>query len=284
MRQVYVNGEFVAESDARISVFDRGFLFADSVYEVTAVLDGKLVDFAGHVRRLRRSLGELFMPFFHTDEQLLAIHRELVQRNGLHEGLIYMQVTRGAVDRDFLFPPADTPNGLVLFTQAKPLANNPLLERGMRIVTVGDIRWGRCDIKTTQLLFASITKTAAVQQGADDAWLLRDGLITEGTASNAYIITRQGVLVTRNLSNALLAGITRASLLALVQEQGLSIEERPFTPAEALQAAEAFVTAAATLVMPVVSIDGQAIGDGKPGARTLRLRELYIAHSRAQAV
>lgn len=283
-RIVYVNGAYVPEAEAKISVFDRGFLFADAVYEVTTVLGGKLVDFHAHMARLDRSLSELNLPAPVSHDELLAIHRELVSRNGFDEGLIYMQVTRGAADRDFLFPPQDTTPSLVLFTQAMTLRDKPAARTGIRVASVPDLRWGRRDIKTVQLLYPSMAKMEAVRQGADDAWMVEDGVVTEGTSNNAHIVTEDGTLITRNLSHAILHGITRAVVLRLAAESGLKIEERPFTLDEAKAAKEAFVTSASSFVMPVVSIDGTAIGDGTPGPTAKRLREIYIEEADRTAI
>ncbi len=282
-RIVYVNGRYVPEEQAVISVFDRGFLMADAVYEVTAVLDGRLVDFAGHMARLHRSLGELDMGIPVNDAELEAIHRELMARNALREGGIYLQVTRGAADRDFVFPDDAVP-GLVLFTQAREIAASPLAERGMKVISIPDIRWGRRDIKTVQLLAPSLGKMQAKRAGKDDAWLVEDGMVTEGTSNNAHIVTRDGTLVTRGLSNAILHGITRASVLAFARETGTRVEERAFSVAEAQQAAEAFITSASAFVMPVVEIDGVPVGDGVPGPVAKRLRAIYIEESLKQAV
>jgi D-alanine transaminase len=281
-RTVYVNGDFVPEEEAKISVFDRGFLFADGVYEVTSVLDGKLVDFAGHCARLQRSLAELEMPAPVDVETLEAIHRELIARNALHEGMVYLQVTRGAADRDFAYP-ADPVPSLVLFTQAVALVDTPRAETGIRVISLPDIRWQRRDIKTVQLLAPSMCKMAAKKAGKDDAWLIEDGFVTEGTSNNAWIVTAEGVIVTRNLSNAILHGITRAAVIALAEEAQIRVEERPFTLAEAGAAAEAFITAASAFVTPVVEIDGRPVGDGRPGPLTRRLREIYVAESRRRA-
>lgn len=282
-RIVYVNGTWMPEAEARISVFDRGFLFADAVYEVTSVLDGRLVDFDGHLRRLRRSLDALAIPSPADDATLLAIHRELVSRNRLEEGMIYLQATRGAADRDFVWP-ADPVPGLVLFTQARALADTAAGRDGIRVITVPDIRWGRRDIKTVQLLAPSMGKMAARKAGKDDAWLVEDGLVTEGTSNNAYIVTRDGAVVTRSLSNAILHGITRASVLRLAAETGLRVEERAFSVAEATGAEEAFITAASAFVTPVVEIDGTPVGDGVPGPVTRRLREIYVTEARRNAI
>jgi D-alanine transaminase len=281
-RIVYVNGAYVPEEEAKVSVFDRGFLFADGVYEVTSVLDGRLVDFAGHLARLHRSLAELDMPVPATDDDLLAIHRELVARNTVEEGMVYLQVTRGAADRDFAYPPDPVPS-LVLFTQARPLVDTPSARTGIKVIALPDIRWQRRDIKTVQLLASSMCKMMAKKAGKDDAWLVEDGFVTEGTSSNAWIVTEAGALVTRNLSTSILHGITRHAVMALAAEAQIRVEERPFTVEEAHAAAEAFITAASAFVTPVVEIDGKPLGDGTPGPLTRRLRELYIDAARASA-
>jgi D-alanine transaminase len=285
MRIVYVNGEYLPESEAKISIFDRGFLMADGVYEVTSVLEGKLIDFDGHCARLARSLQELAMQAPCTDAELLAIHRELVAQNALVEGLIYLQVTRGNPgDRDFAYPPADTPPTLVLFTQAKTnFADNPAAKTGWKVISVPDIRWARRDIKTTQLLYPSMAKMAAKAAGCDDAWLVEEGHVTEGTSNNTYII-KGNRIITRALSHAILHGITRSAVLRFAAEAQMEVEERPFTIAEAQQADEAFITSAGTFVIPVVQIDGAAIGAGTPGPRATRLREIYLDEMRKAAV
>lgn len=277
-RTVYVNGDYVPEDEARISVFDRGFLMADAVYEVTAVIGGKLIDFPGHMARLRRSLGELEMSSPVDEAEMEAIHREMIARNHLEEGGIYLQVTRGAADRDFAFPENATPS-LVLFTQARDVAESRSGREGIKVVTLPDIRWGRRDIKTVQLLAPSLAKMAAKKAGKDDAWMVEDGHVTEGSSNNAYIVTRDGVIVTRNLSNAILHGITRAAVLAFAREAQMRVEERPFTVAEAHDAAEAFITSASAFVTPVIEIDGEPVGDGAPGPVAKRLREIYLAES-----
>ncbi|MHA6325030.1 D-amino-acid transaminase [Roseivivax sp. CAU 1753] len=285
-RTVYVNGDYLPETEARVSIFDRAFLMADGVYEVTSVLDGKLIDFAGHAARLERSLAELEMRNPVTMEALLEIHRELVARNAITEGLVYLQITRGAPDdRDFVFPDPDvTPSTIVLFTQAKPgLADSAAAKTGMRVISVEDQRWGRRDIKTVQLLYPSMGKMMARKAGADDAWMVEDGFVTEGTSNNAYII-KGNTIVTRALSHDILHGITRAAVLRYAAEAQMKVEERNFSIDEAQQADEAFVTSASAFVMPVVEIDGVRLGDGTPGARTTRLREIYLEESRKAAV
>lgn len=282
-RTVYLNGDWLPETEAKVSVFDRGFLFADAIYEVTAVIGGKLIDYAGHGARLRRSLEELAIPCPLSQEALLAVHREIVRRNALEEGLIYLQISRGVADRDFAFPKGAEPT-LVLFTQAKPVLDNPRTKTGLSIATVPDWRWERRDIKTVQLLYPSMAKMEAMRRGADDAWLVEDGFVTEGSAATAHIVTKDGVLVTRPLSNAILHGITRASILDLARAEGIAVDERPFTVAEAKEAAEAFITSATNFAMPVVSIDEAPIGSGRPGPIAARLRDLYIADRLATAL
>ena len=286
MRTVYVNGDYLPETDAKVSIFDRGFLMADGVYEVTSVLDGKLIDFAGHIARLERSLEALDMRKPAEFDDLLEIHRELVRLNGIDEGMIYLQITRGAPgDRDFVFPdPEVTPPTLVLFTQNKPgLADSPAAKTGIRVISIEDIRWGRRDIKTVQLLYPSMGKMMAKAAGCDAAWLVEDGAVTEGTSNNAYIV-KGNRIVTRQLSNDILHGITRAAVLRFAREAQMEVEERPFTIAEAQAADEAFVTSASTFVMPVVEIDGVALGNGAPGPVAARLREIYLDESRKAAV
>ena len=284
-RIVYVNGAFLPEAEAKVSVFDRGFLMADGVYEVTTVIGGKLVDFGGHMARLTRSLDALAMTAPADADALLTIHRSLIVRNALVEGMIYLQVSRGVADRDFLYPPEGTPSSLVLFTQAVPVLERESVRKGLRVASVPDLRWARRDIKTVQLLYPSMAKMQAKAQGADDAWMVgEDGLVTEGSSNNAYIITEDDVIVTRPLSQSILHGITRVAVLRLARETGMTVEERGFTVDEVKNAKEAFITSASSFVTPVVAIDGVAIGTGQPGAATLRLREIYIAESRRTAI
>jgi len=281
-RIVYVNGAYVPEEEAKISVFDRGFLMADGVYEVTSVLGGKLVDFEGHMERLERSMSELDMKAPGSREELLAIHRELVARNGIDEGMVYLQVTRGTADRDFAFP--DVPSTLVMFTQSKPgLADSPASKTGIKVISIPDIRWGRRDIKTVQLLYPSMGKMMAKKAGADDAFMVEDGVVTEGTSNNAYIVKGRKI-VTRQLGHEILSGITRAAILRFAKDAQYEIEERAFTIEEAKAADEAFVTSATTFVMPVISIDGATIGNGAPGPVARQLREIYLDESRRSAI
>ena len=284
-RTVYVNGSFLPENQATVSIFDRGFLFADGVYEVTSVLDGKLIDFASHATRLTRSLTELDMRSPIDTDDLLAVHRELVSANDIEEGLVYLQITRGAAsDRDFAYPSEDTPPTIVLFTQNKPgLADSPTAKVGIKVISIEDQRWGRRDIKTVQLLYPSMGKMMAKAAGCDDAWMVEDGAVTEGTSNNAYIV-KNGKIITRQLSNDILHGITRAAVLRFAKEAQMEVEERAFTVLEVQDADEAFFTSASAFVMPVVEIDGVVIGSGAPGSVSLRLREIYLEESLKTAI
>jgi len=274
-RTVYVNGAYLPEQDAQISIFDRGFLFADGVYEVCSVLRGQLIDNAGHLARLHRSLGELQMQAPVSDNEIVRIQQTLIAKNALQEGLVYLQITRGAADRDFAYPAAAKPS-LVMFTQHKNVIDNPLATKGISVASVDDIRWLRRDIKSIGLLPACMAKMQAKQAGADDAWMIEDGFVTEGSSNNAYIINKDGTLITRQLGRQILAGITRRAVLQFADEQGIEIEQRPFTIEEAYSAAEAFITSATTFVLPVTRIDDHVIADGQPGKLTQRLREVYI--------
>ena len=284
-RTVYVNGEYLPETEAKVSIFDRGFLMADGVYEVTSVLGGKLIDFAGHATRLERSLSELQIRKPMETEALLEVHRELVARNGIEDGMIYLQITRGAPgDRDFAFPPEETEPTVVLFTQSKPgLAESPVAKTGIKVISIPDIRWGRRDIKTVQLLYPSMGKMMAKAAGADDAWMVEEGAVTEGTSNNAYIV-KGSTIITRQLGNEILHGITRAAVLRFAQEAQMKVEERAFTIEEAQAADEACITSASTFVRPVVEIDGAQVGQGTPGPVALRLREIYLEESRKAGI
>ena len=283
-RIVYVNGEYLPEAEAKVSVFDRGFLMADGVYEVTSVLGGKLIDFGGHCVRLARSLSELEMTNPHDDAEWLAIHRELVAVNGIDDGMVYLQVTRGNPgDRDFAYPVPEVPPTVVLFTQSKPgLAENPAAKVGWKVISIPDLRWDRRDIKTVQLLYPSMGKMAAKKAGVDDSWFVQDGLVTEGTSNNAYIV-KGSKIITRPLSADILHGITRVAVLRFAAEAQMEVEERAFSITEAQSADEAFVTSASAFVMPVVQIDGAAVGTGKPGVVVARLREIYLDEMRKAA-
>ena len=273
-RIVYVNGEYLPEDQGKISIFDRGFLFADGVYEVTAVINGKLVDYDAHMERLDRSLGELRMGWPCSKDELKAMHLEMVKRNNLREGIIYMQVTRGSADRDFKFPKDAKPT-LIAFTQVQKLINNTNAVTGTKVVTIPDIRWARRDIKSVMLLAPVLGKQEAYEKGAHEGWMVEDGFVTEGTSSNAYIV-KDGKVITRGLSNSILAGCTRRALFRLAKEHGMVIEERKFTPEEAYAADEAFLTSASQFVMPIVEIDGHRVGGGQPGPVVRKLRELFL--------
>ncbi len=274
-RIFYVNGAFVDEQDAKISVLDRGFLFADAVYEVSSVLNGKLIDNRAHLKRLHRSLNELSMPPACTDEEMVSYQHRLLELNQLEEGLLYLQVSRGVADRDFAFP-ANPKSSLVMFTQAKKLIDSPTANTGISVISVPDIRWQRRDIKTVGLLGPSLAKQQALDAGANDAWMVEEGYVTEGTSNNAYIVRKDKVIQTRHLGNEILSGITRDAVLRFARESGFDVVEEPFTVDDVKQADEAFFTSASAFVMPVVSIDGHAIGEGKPGPVAARLREVYI--------
>lgn len=281
-RIVYVNGKYLPEEEASISIFDRGFLMADAVYEVTSVLDGKLLEFEGHLKRLKRSLSELDMPEPSVFNDLLEIHRKLVNDNQVEQGGVYLQVTRGVADRDFVYP-KDVEPTLVIFTQSKDILGSPLVNSGMKVISIDDLRWGRRDIKTVQLLYPSMGKMMAKAADCDDAWMIEDGYVTEGTSNNAYIVVGNKI-ITRELSNDILHGITRASVLRYAKEAQMIVEERSFSVDEVKSADEAFITSASTFVMPVVEFDGVLIGAGKPGNVSKRLREIYIEESRNKAI
>ena len=281
-RIVYVNGKYLPEEEASISIFDRGFLMADAVYEVTSVLDGKLLEFEGHLKRLKRSLSELNMPEPSVFNDLLEIHRKLVNDNQVEQGGVYLQVTRGVADRDFVYP-KDVEPTLVIFTQSKDILGSPLVNSGMKVISIDDLRWGRRDIKTVQLLYPSMGKMMAKAADCDDAWMVEDGFVTEGTSNNAYIVVGNKI-ITRELSNDILHGITRTSVLRYAKEAQMIVEERSFSVDEVKSADEAFITSASTFVMPVVEFDGVLIGAGKPGNVSKRLREIYIEESRNKAI
>lgn len=274
-RIVYVNGSFVPYEEAHIPIMDRGFLFGDGIYEVAAVIDGRLVDNEAHLARLERSLGEIRIPNPHSAADWTALEEELVRLNEVREGLVYMQVSRGVAEREFAFPKDVSPT-VVMFTQPKRMRDAPTAETGVAVITVPDLRWARRDIKSTALLAQVLAKQAAAEAGVAEAWMVEDGTVTEGGSSTAFIITRDGRIVTRPLSHAILPGITRLSVMRLAEEAQLRVEERPFSVAEAHEAAEAFLTSATMLVTPVVAIDGAPVGSGAPGPLTRRLRELYF--------
>jgi D-alanine transaminase len=280
----YVNGSFVPLSEAKVSVLDRGFLFADGIYEVSAVLDGKLIDNASHLARLKRSVGEISLELPETLERIEQIQKELIARNDLENGMVYLEVTRGADSgRDFAFPKEVRPT-LILFTAVKDIVNAPAAKTGINVVTVPDIRWARRDIKSVALLAQVLAKQAAAEAGAGEAWMIEDGLVTEGGSSSAFILTQDDVLVTRQNGSEILPGCTRKAVVKLAEERQLRVEERPFSVAEALAAKEAFITSATVFVQAVVSVDGKQVANGKPGPITDRLREIYVDFARATAV
>jgi len=278
-RIVYVNGSYVPEEEAKVSVFDRAFLFGDAVYEVTAVLDRRLVDFEPHLARLDRSLKEIALRPPLSHDALRALHAELIQRNGVDEGIVYLEITRGSAERDFAYPENTAPN-VVAFTQSRPLIANPYAETGVKVITISDLRWKRRDIKSTSMLAQAMGKQEAKIEGAYEAWMVEDGCVTEGTSSTAFILDAQGVIRTQPLGHHILPGVTRRAVLRLVALEGVNLEERPFSVAEALSAREAFMTAASAFVLPVVEIDGVTIGDGRPGPVTRKFRVLYIEEAR----
>ncbi len=281
---VYLDGKILPLDEARISPLDRGFLMADGVYEVTSIIDGKLIDFDAHIARLERSLSELRIQLPCATADLLQIHRTLIERNNVSEGGVYLQVTRGAgMERDFLWPdPADVTPTLFLFAFQKTLVDSPSAHKGSKVKTVPDMRWKRCDIKAVQLLYSSQAKSLAYADGFDDVWMTKDGAVTEGSSSNAHIVI-DGKIVTRPLSNDILHGIVRASLLRYAAEKGIAIEERAFSVAEAQAASEAFATSSTSLVQSVIEIDGVAIGTGLPGPVAQRLRQIYLEESLKRA-
>ena len=273
-RTVYVNGDYLPESEGKISIFDRGFLFADGVYEVTAVVNGKLVDYGPHMERLDRSLRRaahgLALQQGRTEGHACG-DGEAQRVDGRHH--LHAGHARRA-DRDFKFP-KESKSTLIAFTQAMNLVDNPNAVTGVKVVTTPDIRWARRDIKTVMLLAPVLGKQEAHEKGAHEAWMVEDGVVTEGTSSNAYIV-KDGKVITRGLSNSILAGCTRRALFRLAQDHGIVIEERSFTPDEAYAADEAFLTSASQFVMPIVEIDGRRIGGGQPGPVVRKLRELFL--------
>lgn len=275
-RIAYVNGRYLPLAQAGISVLDRGFIFSDGVYEVSAVLDGKLVDNAGHLDRLDRSLAALRLPWPVARGALEQIQHRLIARNDLREGLVYLQVTRGAAPRDFKFPKLTTPS-LVMFCQHKALLDTPAAANGVAVISIPEIRWQRRDIKSVGLLAQVLGKQQAAEAGAFEAWMVDErGFVTEGTSSNAHMIDADGRLWTHPANQGILGGITRRALLLLAEEAGMEIVEQPFTLQQAKQCVEAMATSATGFVLPVVKLDGQPIATGKPGPLVSRLRGHYI--------
>lgn len=285
-RWAYVNGQYVPKSQASVHVEDRGYQFADAVYEVWSVVGGRLADFEGHMARLERSLDELRIRRPMSRAALTQVLRETVRRNRVRKGLVYLQVSRGTAPRDHPFPSPDTPPSVVVTAKSLDRRKQEAsAARGISVVTRPDIRWGRCDIKTVGLLPNILAKQEALDAGAGDAWLVDElGLVTEGTSSNAWIVDKEGVLRTRDIQSNILRGITRAAVAAIAAEEGLRFEERGFTADEVKQAREAFFTNASGFAMPVTAIDGVKIGDGKPGPVSTRLRRLYLERAERDAV
>ncbi len=284
-RIAYVNGAYRRHAEAAVHIEDRGFQFADAVYEVWALVDGGLTDWDGHIARLKRSLGELEIAEPMSEAALSVVLKETVRRNGVRDGLVYLQVSRGQAARDHAFPdPAPSPTVVVTVKRIDPKVMHAKAEAGGAVISLPDQRWGRCDIKTVGLLPNAMAKTAARAQGAIEAWLVdADGCVTEGSSTNAWIVDAAGVLRTRDIGANILRGVTRATLLEIAKGLQIPVVEGPFTLEEAKAAKEAFFTAASAFVTPVTSIDGQKIGDGRPGPVALRLRSLYIGGARNSA-
>ena len=281
-RTVYVNGRYLPYAQARVHAEDRGFQFADAIYEVCEVKDARLVDETRHLARLTRSLGELGMAQPMTQAALSQVLRETIRRNRVSYGIVYLQVSRGARPRDFLFPSADVDPTVVCLARSVSLARlEAQAAAGIAIKTMPDIRWGRCDIKTVMLLPASLAKEAARADGAKEAWFFDEqNRITEGASSNAWIVDKDGRLITRQVDNDILRGVTRTTLIDLLSREKIELVERPFTVTEAKAAREAFITSATNILMPVVRIDDQPIGNGAPGLLTMKLRSEF--HSAAE--
>ena len=285
-RVAYVNGVYRPHGDAVIHVEDRGFQFADGVYEVWSVFDGKMADYDGHMTRLVRSLTELRIPVPMTKQALTRVLRETLRRNRVRNGIVYLQITRGTARRDHPFPAEGTPPTVVVTAKSlDPAKSEANAKKGVAVVTQPDIRWGRCDIKTVGLLPNVLAKQAARERGAYECWMVDEmGLVTEGSSTNAWIVDAAGVLRTRDTQANILRGITRAALLQLAGEAGIVVEERAFSVEEARMAREAFFTAASAFVMPVTSIDGTIVGDGRPGPVATKLRQAYLEAARNGAV
>ena len=285
-RVAYVNGTYQPHGQAVIHVEDRGFQFADGVYEVWSVFDGRLADFDGHMTRLHRSLNELRIDVPMSVEALTQVLKETVRRNRVRNGIVYLQVTRGTARRDHPFPSPETvPSVIVTSRSASASKAEAQAAKGVAVVTHPDIRWGRCDIKTVGLLANVLAKQAARDRGAYEAWMVDEmGLVTEGSSTNAWIVDKHGKLRTRDTQANILKGITRTAIMDLVASEGLELDERPFSVDEAKEAREAFFTAAGAFVMPAVSIDGVRIGNGKPGPITTKLRTLYLDRAKRDAI
>jgi len=275
----YVNGRYEPLAAAEVNIEDRGYQFADGVYEVCVVIDGRYWDEEGHLARLRRSLGELQIASPMSDAALRNVMRQILRRNRLTSALVYIQVTRGVAPRNHPFPERVTRPSIVVTAKRIDIEkNNRLAKKGLAVISAPDIRWARADIKSVSLLPNILARQAAAKANASEAWLVRDGMITEGSASNAWIVTEAGEIVTHPLTNAILGGITRSTVLKCAEELQMKVVERAFSLDEARKAREAFLTSATNFVMPIVSLDGGKVGDGKPGPVAARLREAYMDH------
>jgi len=275
----YVNGRYEPLAAAEVNIEDRGYQFADGVYEVCVVIDGRYWDEEGHLARLRRSLGELQIASPMSDAALRNVMRQILRRNRLTSALVYIQVTRGVASRNHPFPERVTRPSIVVTAKRIDIEkNNRLAKKGLAVISAPDIRWARADIKSVSLLPNILARQAAAKANASEAWLVRDGMITEGSASNAWIVTEAGEIVTHPLTNAILGGITRSTVLKCAEELQMKVVERAFSLDEARKAREAFLTSATNFVMPIVSLDGGKVGEGKPGPVAARLREAYMDH------
>lgn len=285
-RWAYVNGRFVRHGDAAVHIEDRGYQLADGIYEVWAVMDGRLIDAEGHFERLDRSLSELRIPPPMSRASLLPVLKEAVRRNRVRYGLVYLQVTRGVARRDHAFPdPAPPPAMVITAKSLDRAAAEARAAKGISVITMPENRWGRCDIKTVGLLPNALAKQAAKERGAGEAWFVDElGLVTEGASSNAWIVDADGVLRTRDTNANILRGVTRKTVLQMVRDEAIRFEERAFSPEDVRNAREAFITGAGALVLPVVAIDGVKIGDGTPGPLATRLRALYIENAQASGI
>lgn len=278
-RYAYVNGAYIPHQQSCVHIEDRGFQFADGVYEVIALINGNLADERGHIDRLERSLSELSIAMPVTRKTLSLLMRELIRKNHVRNANIYIQVTRGATKRDFKFPGANVKPSLIMTTWPFKFDNNLSVEKGATAISTPDIRWKRPDIKSVALLPQVLAKQTAVEKGAYEAWMIDgDGYVTEGSSSNAWIVTKQKKIVTRNATQSILRGVTRTAIIRICEELQMAIEERPFTLAEAYAAEEAFNTSAVALVVPIIEIDGQKIGTGHPGPVAKKLYEEYRAY------
>ena len=285
-RIAYVNGRYERHGEAAVHIEDRGYQLGDAVYEVWALFDGKLGDAEGHFTRLARSLGELKIAMPMSRAALEAVLHETVRRNRVREGMVYLQVSRGVSPRDHAFPSQPVSPAVVVTVKAVDRATaETKAAKGVAVITTPENRWGRCDIKTVGLLPNALAKQAAKERGAAEAWFVDDmGLVTEGASSNAWIVDADGTLRTRSTNANILRGVTRMTLMQVIAKEGMLVDERPFTPEEAKSAKEAFISGAGALILPVVAVDGEPVGDGKVGPVATRLRRLYIEQARRTAI